>query len=159
MPVWGTCILIFFEPHRGQEVILAINSPPPIGIQYNLLHNKSFECNIHDINKLQFKRRNIGIEKNPKFKNSLNLLWNLKTKCRGPDLNQRHPDLQSGVLPTELPRQMGRTRFELVITSVSGRYHTPRPPAQNESILNITLFLYNLFHCRVRNQYKNILFG
>ena len=24
--------------------------------------------------------------------------------CRGPDLNQRHPDLQSGVLPTELPR-------------------------------------------------------
>ena len=56
--------------------------------------------------------------------------------CRGPDLNQRHPDLQSGVLPTELPRQlklefnMGRTRFELVIPSTSRRYHTSRPPAQ-----------------------------
>ena len=28
-----------------------------------------------------------------------------KKECRGPDLNQRHLDLQSSVLPTELPRQ------------------------------------------------------
>ncbi len=46
-----------------------------------------------------------------------------KYKCRGPDLNQRHPDLQSGVLPTELPRQNGpdeiRTRDHLRVREVS----------------------------------------
>lgn len=75
------------------------------------------------------------------MKKSLLKLKKMNFKCRGPDLNQRHPDLQSGVLPTELPRQMGPTRFELVITSVSGRYHTPRPRALS-SILNITLLVY-----------------
>ena len=51
-----------------------------------------------------------------------------KKKCHVPDLNQRHLDLQSSVLPSELPWHMDRTRFELVISSTSKRNHTPRPP-------------------------------
>ena len=61
---------------------------------------------------------------------------NNKRECHVPDLNQRHLDLQSSVLPSELTWHMDRTRFELVISSTSKRNHTPRPPV----LYNIIIF-------------------
>ena len=75
------------------------------------------------------------IRKKIAFLNMIKIRKNQKIECHGPDLNQRHPDLQSGVLPSELPWHMDRTRFELVISSTSKRNHTPRPPV-----------LYNIYY-------------
>ena len=68
-------------------------------------------------------------------------------------MNQRHLDLQSSVLPSELPWHMDRTRFELVISSTSKRNHTPRPPVLYNIICSIKSDIYTRFR---EWPYKNV---